>query len=407
MVSDNNSVISTRKDRQGTIAGLVYRWKKLRQRSPRFARFSSPLFIVVIWPLLLFTLYQVTIASPRYESRVQLTIRTPEGAAAIDPAAALLLGGVSSAGSATNDALLAKAYIHSDDMLRYVEDSLALKAHYTSSQVDWFSRLEKDAFREDFLEYYQSHVQVEVDEVAGIITINAQGFTPEFAQEVANTIVERAEWYINHIAQQLAENQVAFNEAEKTENLARLQAAQQRLIEFQERYDLLDPEAEGVAMQAITNRLEGEVSAKRVELNALKATMTDSAPAVIMAQAELDSLEQQLELARNRLASDSSDNADKAAPARLSVNEIMARYSDYKLEVEIALQTYAASQAALEKARVDAYRKMKYLVVLESPTMPEDNAYPEVLYNILLLFVVLGGVFVIARIVLATVEELR
>jgi capsular polysaccharide transport system permease protein len=91
----------------------------------------------------------------------------------------------------------------------------------------------------------------------------------------------------------------------------------------------------------------------------------------------------------------------------LSVSQILAKFSDYKINMELALQAYTSSQVSLEKSRIEAYRQLKYLVTVESPTNPQDAKYPEVLYNISLFLVVTLMIFGIGRIIIATVTELR
>ncbi len=91
----------------------------------------------------------------------------------------------------------------------------------------------------------------------------------------------------------------------------------------------------------------------------------------------------------------------------IALSEVLAQYSDLKIELELALKGYTASEVSLDKARIEAYRQLKYLVVVESATLPEDHQYPDALYNILL-FLVIQVMFIgIVKIILATVNELR
>jgi capsular polysaccharide transport system permease protein len=85
----------------------------------------------------------------------------------------------------------------------------------------------------------------------------------------------------------------------------------------------------------------------------------------------------------------------------------VARFSDFKINLELALQAYTSSQVSLEKSRIEAYRQLKYLVTVESPTEPQDAKYPEVLYNTSLFLAITLMLFGIGRIVIATVSELR
>jgi capsular polysaccharide transport system permease protein len=90
-----------------------------------------------------------------------------------------------------------------------------------------------------------------------------------------------------------------------------------------------------------------------------------------------------------------------------SVGEILAQFADLKINLELALKAYTASQVSLEKSRIEAYRQLKFLVIVESPTLPEDSTYPKVFYNLALFLAVVMMLFLIGRIILATVKELR
>jgi capsular polysaccharide transport system permease protein len=168
----------------------------------------------------------------------------------------------------------------------------------------------------------------------------------------------------------------------------------------------LDPEAEGMALQQISYELEGQITAKKTELIALTTSMTEAAPLVLQARAELDSLTQQLSSERNRLT-ENGNNTSGDKVNSMGVGQILAKYSDYKIDLELAVQGYTSSLISLEKSRIEAYRQLKYLVVVELPTLPEDAGYPKVFYNLALFLTLALMLFGIGKIIIATVEELR
>ncbi|WP_462169283.1 lipopolysaccharide biosynthesis protein [Pseudoalteromonas lipolytica] len=363
---------------------------------------NKPWLIALIFPFLLFAFYQLVWAAPRYESRAQLIVQQPDGMSTMDPSMALLSGlGVGSNSGA--DSEIAKAYIHSEDMLNYLEKHSNLKAHYQQGG-DLFSKLSNDASKEDLLQFYIEHTTVEIDDASGVLKVLVQAYTPEFANTLTQTVIDRAEWYINSIGHQLAAAQLKFIRSEHAKVELRLRNAQKQLLAFQQKHNLLDPEAEGLALQQITYGLEGQIATKSAELKGLLSTMTNKAPQVVMLEAEIDALKTQLELERERL---SQQQGSSQTESGIALSEVLAQYSDLKIELELALKGYTASEVSLDKARIEAYRQLKYLVVVESATLPEDHQYPDALYNILL-FLVIQVMFIgIVKIILATVNELR
>ncbi|MBY6186843.1 lipopolysaccharide biosynthesis protein [Marinobacter hydrocarbonoclasticus] len=373
----------------------------------RAALFRATWFRFLLLPIALFAFYQLLWASPRYESRAQLIVQQPDMLATMDTSLALLSGfGVASA--VTSDAQLVSAYIHSEDMLAFLESELSLREHYSESGADLFSRLHSWSSKEDFLTFYQQRVAVEVDDKSGVIVLKAQAFEPEYSAQLTRTIVGRAEWYINSLGHQLAESQLDFIKGEHQLVETRLESAKQRLLLFQQQHNLLDPEAEGIAFQQITYGLEAELASKRAELAALLSIMSADAPQVLVMQSAVRALETQLDIERERLSLQGTEqsDSDRGRVPGQSISEVLARYTSLKVELELALQAFTASEVSLEKSRVEAYRQLKYLMIVESPTRPEESQYPEAAYNIALFSVLLLMLFGIVKIVIATAKEL-
>ncbi|MGR5340800.1 lipopolysaccharide biosynthesis protein [Vibrio astriarenae] len=359
---------------------------------------NSPFVSLVVLPTLLFAFYQTLWATERFESQAQVIVQQPDGMATMDASMAVLTGlGVPSSG--ISDTELVKAYILSNDMLSYLDQKLDLRSHYSQSRIDAFSRLHAEASSEQFLSFYQKHINVFIDSKSNIVFVQGQGFEADFAHKLTQTIVDRAEWYINSIGHQLAEAQLEFIKNEHANIQSRLEQAQTTLLNFQQRYNLLDPTAEGMAMQQIAYGLEGQISAKEAELKGLNAIMSDQAPQVKAVQTQLDALREQLLKERGKLSTDT----DQIIP----VSEILAGYTDLKVKMELALQAYTSSEVSLEKSRIEAYRQLKYLVVVESATLPQDSQYPNAFYNISLFALVAMMLFAIGKIIISTIRELK
>ena len=379
------------------VSSMIHQLKKIPEKNNRFI--YKPSFIFIFIPLIVFSFYQILWASPRFESRTQLIVKQPDGMTTLDPTMALLSG--IGGNPSNNDNELLKAYIYSNDMITYLESELRMVEHFSNRDYDIFSRLMKNPSKEELHSYYSNMVNVDINDISNVFTISVQGFDAKFAQIIGKTITQRAEWFINEIGHNLAKEQLAFvvKEHEVTEN--RLQKAKSTILNFQRVNGLLDPEAEGLAFQRITYELEGKLAVKQAQLNALLSGMSGKAPQVLALKTEITSLENEMKVQRKRLTQTTSADADN------SVGELLAKYSDFKIDLELALKAYASSQVSLEKSRIEAYRQLKYLVVIESPTIPEDAKYPKVIYNLSLFIAVILMLFVIGRIVAATVDELR
>lgn len=357
----------------------------------------SPFMIFVIIPVLIFSAYQLLWATNRFESQAKVIVQQPDSASTLDSGMALLTGlGGSGGGS---DPELVKAYIYSNDMIDYLNNKIALREHYSQSFIDYFSGIHESDSREKLDQYYQEHIEVIIDDKSGVITISAQAFDSEYAQLLANTVVERAEWFINSIGHQLANAQLGFMQGEHKRIEQRLADAQKDLLTYQQKYNLLDPTAEGTAKQQITYTLEGKIAVKQTEIKTLKAIMSVNSPQVKALQNELKALNAQLEIERDKLSQSGLDE--------LPISELLSKFTDYKIKMDLALQAYTSSQISLEKSRIEAYRQLKYLIVVEKATLSEGSKYPDVVYNISLFLLLLSLVFGIGKIIISTIRELK
>ena len=75
------------------------------------------------------------------------------------------------------------------------------------------------------------------------------------------------------------------------------------------------------------------------------------------------------------------------------------------MDLEFATDLYRSSLTALEAARVEASRKLKHLVVIQSPPLPDAALYPRRLYMLTTLWVFLALLYGIGRLTVATIKD--
>ena len=358
---------------------------------------KRPVLLVVI-PWLIYAVYLTFIAAPKYESTSQLVVKSADGANSFDPSS-MLMSSVTGVASA-NDSQLVVAFVRSADMLHYLDKTIGLREHYTSSAGDFVSRLASNHSEEDFLKYYLANTEVAIDSNTSVIQLSARAYDAAYAQLISQTIVKRAEQFINEISNNLAKSRLAFAQSEHDIVEEKLQNAKLALIDFQTKYNVLDPNAEGVAIQQIAFSLEATLAQKEAELNTLKSIMSDSAPEIISLKRQIRALEEQISSQKTKI-SDALNGDEK-----LSINQLMAQYSNLQVQAELAMQAYGSSLMTLENARVDTYQQIQHLVTIESPTLPDEAAYPKTVYNLVLFGVMLIMAFIAGRIIIATIKEL-
>lgn len=347
-------------------------------------------WVLVIFGLFLF--YNLVWVSDRYVTVASAYVKSTNENTAVTPALPLVPGGF---GGASQDALLLQSYIHSADMLNALEEKLGVRAHFSSGEWDFFSRMSGSATDEEFLEYFQSRVAVTVDVESNILTIEGQGFTAEFSQALVEAILTQSETYINSVSQRIALQEIAFVERELDRARAAVEEGRSAMLAFQAANELLDPAATGAAIQSVVNEMEGELVRLEAEEKVLSSYLQGDAAELVTVRNRINGIKNQLEQERDKFASQGSD----------SINQVNAQFEELKLAFEFASDIYRGGLQTLEQARVESYRKLKHLVIVQSARTPDEALMPYKLYNLVTLFVVLNLIYGITAMILATIRE--
>lgn len=355
----------------------------------RSLKLGSFLWVVACFAIAV--IYFGLIASDRYVSRAQLVIKQADQIKMLPDALSMLgLGG-----SNHEDILLTQDYLQSPDLLSKLNKELGLKAHYQSHKVDYFSRLPSDVSQEEFIKYYRNHLTLRLDDTSGVLTIEFQAFEPAYGQRVVNLMLKESESFINKLGHQVALEQLAFVEREVNRAYKRVQDEKAKVLEFQNTHNLISPESTSTARLGVVSEIEGQLAQQQAQLKQLQSYMKETAPAVISVQARVDALTQQLAQEKARLTGTDKD----------AMNEVTAQYMDVKTQATLAADLYKSGLISLEQARVEAYRKLKHLLVVSKPTLAEDAEYPRRLYNLATIGVLLCLLYGLIVMGLATLRE--
>lgn len=350
---------------------------------------------VVVLPLALYSIYLAALAADRYVSESVISVRQSGGDSGNLPGAALMLAGITPASH--EDTLHLKDYIHSQGLLDTLEKRLKLRAHYAGAGADLPFKLRESATREDFVDYYRRRVEISFDERSALLKVRTQGFDAAFARQLNQTVLEESERFVNETSHRIARERMAFAEGELNRAAERLQTSRNEMLAFQSRHRLLDPTAQAASTGALTAELQASRSRLEAELNGLLTYLKEDAFQVRTLRARLAALDAQIATERGRAT------AENRQGERLNV--LAADFQALQLKVQFAQDAYRLALAAVENARIDATRKLKSLVVVEPPTLPETAEYPLRAYNLTTLLTICVLLFAILRLVFAIIRE--
>lgn len=359
--------------------GMGYTW----------AKFGS--FALVLLMSFLVVFYYGIVASPRYISQSQFVVKQ----ASSSDVPMLGLAALGSVSSSMRDALILQKYIESREMAMALDAAVSLKAHYERHDWDSFSKLASNSSAEKYIKYYQDHVAINYDEMSDVLAVEVQTYDAQYSLTVAQTLLQLSEQFINNLGAKMAQEQMSYAQKEVERSYKVLSQNQDTLINFQDKFELYNPEQKSGALASAINGLEAQIITQQTELKSLLAFMRNDAPEVTAKRIRVDALKEQLGEEKNRLT-----NHDKQ-----SLNKINVSFNEIKLNTELALDLYKSSLVSLESVRAEAYKKLKHLLVIEQPALAQEDKYPARLHSILTWFVCLLLMYFIGRLLLSIVKE--
>lgn len=346
-------------------------------------------------PALCGALYLYAFAADRYQSESIVTVKQ-SGDQPIGLAGLASVFQVTGA-NAHADLLLLQAHILSTDMLQTVDRQLGLRKAWSAPQADVLLRLPAEATADEFLEYWRERVDARFDDTTGLLTVTTQGFTAEQAQQANQAIVQASETFINQISQRLAREQMAFAAQELAHASDKFRQAKTKMLAFQEKHRMLDPAAQAQATTALTLELQARLTRLEADLRAAQSYMDENSY-------QVKAMRQQAEALRQQMATEAArGTTDTKGAERL--NTLAGDFRELEIEVNFAEEAYKSARVSMETARLESIRKIKSLVLVASPTKPEEAAYPRRAYDVLALVLGLSLLFGIVRLLVATIED--
>ncbi|WP_419654206.1 capsule biosynthesis protein [Campylobacter lanienae] len=368
--------------------------KDLKQHKERLNRLDS--FKTVIYIMIVVIFYYTFIAADRYVSNVSLSVKSTDGGSPISLSGIESLVGVAS--SSTEDIKLLQEYIKSFDMLQKLDEKINLRSLYEKQKLDLFFRIYSSTSKESYLKYYRDRIHILFDDTTGLLNVAVEGFSPEDARNISAAILEECERFINEISHNIAREQLRFAQGELESAKQKYKDAKNELLAFQNEYGVFDPQSLAKTKAGFITEIELQISKKETELNTMRSYLNDNAPEIVALKAELRAHKEQLEKERRKVASNASQD---------KLNDVVAQFEALYLNLSFAEDVYKTAITAVETTRIEIGRKAKQVVVIQSPYVPDSAAYPNKMYNIITIFVILTLIFGVVRLVRAIIDEHR
>lgn len=354
---------------------------------------------MIVIPFILAAIYLFVFASNRYVSSAQVVVRQQEsGQQAAMPGLAMLVGAVDPV--SREDTLYLKEYIVSHDMLRVLEEKLDWTENYAGKWNDPLFYLSKNASSEEKLKFYQRMVSINYNETTGLLQIDIQAFTPEYAEAVLKEILIQSEVFVNSITRSMADEQLAFAQRELIASTERYEIQRARLVAFQNENNIFNAEGTAESRSQIIASLEAEIVKEKAKLNGLKTRLAGNAPQIRSQENKINALSKQLEAEQGKITA-SDFNADDI------LNTITFEYRRLQVDLLVAEEFYKTSLAVVENAKLETLKNIRSLIAVVKPNLPQQATYPRTIYNLITILIVLLLIYGITQFVLASIRDHR
>lgn len=311
---------------------------------------SARLRLLFILPLLVGCLcYALTFAfTPVFTART--VILPPQQQQSAAAAALQSLGAVAGlAGAAGNIKSPAEQYV-SLAQSRTILDRLV-------DQYDLLSICDKK-LRVDARKCLEQRTRITTGKKDGLITIEVDDVVPLRAVNIANSYVTELRRLISELALTEAQQRRAFFARQLATTRERLATAQKALQSSGFNEGALRSEPRAAAESYA--RLRAETTSLEVKLQALRVSLTDSAPEVLQIQEQLKALRNQLD-------------RSEAANSKASQGDYVDKYREFKYQ-EALFESFSKQ---FELARIDESREGAVVQVVDIATLPERKSWPK------------------------------
>jgi len=348
--------------------------------------------VLVLIPSAVASLYLAVIAQDQYHSSASFAVRSINSSVGASD-----ILGVFSQGTASTtvaDSYILIDYLLSERMLQEVDAKFDLDTVYSARGGDFFFGLAGGLPIEDKLNYWRDVVSVNFDHTSGILQLEVKAFEPNQAQAIASFMLAKSESLINELSSKAHDESLRLAREEIIIAEKRLTDARMALREFRDVSQDVDPvEGAKLAVQLVAG-MEQELAKLNADLEVARSQMAEDTPRIRVIKTQISALESRIEAEKQRLGSGTAGAKTARTSLDLSASDVSGRlqlYEKLELEREFGERTYAAALASLEKARIDATGKQRYLAVFIEPTLSQMAQYPNRLLGAFLVF--LGGLF--------------
>ena len=236
----------------------------------------------------------------------------------------------------------------------------------------------------------------------GVIRITVDGPTPDEAAAMATAYVEEFRKLAAHVATSEAGQRRMFFDRQLEEAKDNLSNAEQDLKKTELTTGLIQPDSQSRAMIESAAAIQGEITAKTVQMQAISSFATEDNPQMVVLKNQLSALRAQL----SRLTGSTGNESDLFVP-KGKVPEAALDYIRKYREVKYREVVFQAIASQDQLARLDEAKQGTEFQIIDPATPPDKRSFPQRTI-LVILFTLLAFIFAcFAALIQAKLEVLR
>jgi capsular polysaccharide transport system permease protein len=362
----------------------------VRGLKPRHVVIACSFLAIVAVPAILTSFYMAFIAADQYHSSASFSVRSIDSA---QPSDILGMFTQASGGSTISDSYVLLDFIRSERMVQAVDEAFGIDSVFAPRGMDYFYGVSRRLPIEDKLAFWRRMVSVNFDHTSGIMVLEVKAFEPDDSQRVASFVIAQSEKLVNDLSLSARNEVLKVAQSEVRTAEERLSTARIALRVYRDSSQEADPvEGAKLATQLVAG-LEQQLVQFKTELSTALRQMGEDTPRVRVMRSQITSLEKQIAQEKQRFGSGAvGKQARNTTGDPQGVAGRILQYETLETDREFAERAYTSALGGLEKARIEASAKQRYLAVFIKPTLSELAQYPSRIWNSIL--VLLGTLVV-------------
>lgn len=367
----------------------------VRRRRAKTLQLMARMAVFVFLPTLLAGIYFYTIATPFYSTKSEFIIQKADPLGA---SAGGALGGLAASPLANaQDSITVQGYLQSQAAMMRLDEDNGFRAHYSDPKIDRLQRLADDASNTKAYKKYRENVKISFDPTEGIVKMEVIAADPQVAVDISKSLIVYAEEQVDQLTARQRDDQMAGAQESYQEAEAKLEAANERVVQLQEKNKILSSDVEVGLITSQISALDAQLSQDRLSLAQMESNETPNVARMEPLKRRIATLEAEIATLRSKLTENSADG--------LSIARVQSELFVAQADVETRRLMLAKSLEAMEAARTAANRQTRYLSISVNPIAADEAAYPRAFENTLVVMLIFAGLFLMLSMTAAVLRE--